>query len=394
MKKVDVIILGAGAAGLMCGAHAGYRGRSVLIIDHAPKAAAKIRISGGGKCNFTNINAQPENYICRNPHFVKSALASYSPQDFIDLVDRHELDYEERELGKLFCLHRAGDLIQILRTESDWAGNQVCLKTDILSVEDHDSGYLLNTSEGAVSCQSLVVATGGLSFPKLKSSDLGYRLAKQFGLNITETKPGLVPLVLAGKWEAFCHDLSGISLDVAVSLPDLVEAPIFKEALLFTHAGLSGPAILQISNYWHPGQPVSINLFPEKNLYETLLEVKENNWHFHRWMQKFFPKKFVQAWLNLYIYPERLAEVSHETIACYAMQMQKWVLYPEKTAGYEKAEVTVGGVDTDMISSKDMQVKNQPGLYFIGEVLDVAGWLGGYNFQWAWASAVAAAKTV
>lgn len=398
-RQFDVVIIGAGASGLMCAAQAGYRGRSVLVLDHAPKAAAKVRISGGGKCNFTNINASPNNYICANPHFVKSALARYKPQDFIDLVDRHGLEYEARELGKLFCLHRAGDLIQILRTECDWAGVELELGVQVQQVSalSDQQGYLVLTSSGVIQCQSLVVATGALSFPKLKATDLGYRLAKQFGLTMNETRPGLVPLVFDNKWLTFCQQLSGVALDVRVSVlsaNDKSKAPSFEEAMLFTHQGLSGPAILQISNYWQPGQGIEINLLPRLNVFDELVALKEQNLHFHKWLNRFWPKKFTQAWLIHFPMPERLAEVSHETLKNYAHLLTHWALYPADTAGYDKAEVTLGGVNVDGIHSKDCQVKHQPGLYFIGEVLDVTGQLGGYNFQWAWSSGFAAAQTV
>ncbi|WP_038070763.1 BaiN/RdsA family NAD(P)/FAD-dependent oxidoreductase [Hydrogenovibrio kuenenii] len=395
--QFDVVVLGAGASGLMCAAQAGYRGRSVLVVDHAPKAAAKIRISGGGKCNFTNVNASFNNYICANPHFVKSALSRYTSQDFIDLVDRHGLEYEERELGKLFCAQRAGDLIQILRTECDWAGVELWLGTDIRQVSalSDKKGYLVLTSQGVVQCESLVVATGALSFPKLKATDLGYRLAKQFGLAVNASRPGLVPLLLDNRWLTFCQQLSGIALDVSVGLvAESKQTPIFNEAILFTHQGLSGPGILQISNYWLPGQGIEINLLPNLDVYESLLTLKESNQYLYKWLNQFWPKKFTQAWLSQFPMPERLAEVSHETLKNYAHLLTHWAIYPSDTAGYDKAEVTLGGVDTDMIQSKDCQVKHQPGLYFTGEVLDVTGQLGGYNFQWAWSSGFAAAQTV
>lgn len=398
MKSVDVLILGAGAAGLMCGAQAGYRGKSVLIIDHAPKAAAKIRISGGGKCNFTNVTVRPEHYLCQNPHFVKSALSSYSSQAFVELVERHGIDYEVREGGKYFCLKGAGQIIQMLRTECDWAGNEVWLNTEVNGVDKDSTGYRVATSQGEVACQSLVVATGGLSFPKLRASDLGYRLAEQFHINTLPLRPGLVPLELQGRWLAFAQGLSGQSLPVSIRLPNNPKAPTFEEAMLFTHTGLSGPAILQASNYWFPGDPIEINLFPANTDNETAdhfwLSQKASGQTFSRACQSRFPKKFCQAWSQAFTVPDRLAEVSHETLSQLSHEMSHWTLYPKGMAGYDKAEVTLGGVDTDALSSKDMQVKDQPGLFFIGEVLDVTGHLGGFNFQWAWASAVAAAKAV
>ncbi len=400
MKQVDVIIVGAGAAGLMCAAQAGYKGLSVLVVDHAPKAAGKIRISGGGRANFTNMGVNPSNFLCDNPHFVKSALAQYGSQDFIDLVDRHGLAYEQRALGKLFCEHRASDLIQILRTECDWAGCQFQLKTAIESVKFlvDKSQYQVNLqpSEGAseaVVCQNLVVATGALSFPKLKASGWGYQLAQQFGLAVLPVRPGLVPLVFTGKWHDFCASLSGLALDVAVSV-ERAEAPSFSEAILFTHHGLSGPAILQASNYWERGQYIEINLLPELNIEQALLDLKADNSLVVSWFKNHFPRKFYQAWLALFPMPERLADTSNDALKAYAQQLQHWRLYPSDTAGYDKAEVTLGGIDTDELQSKDCQVKKQSGLYFIGEVLDVTGQLGGYNFQWAWSSGYVAAQSL
>jgi len=396
----DVLILGAGASGLMCAATAGYRGRSVLLVDHAPKAAAKIRISGGGKANFTNVLVSPENFLCKNPHFVKSALARYQPQDFIDLVDRHGLEYEQREKGKLFCRHRAGDLIQILQTECDWAGVSLRLKTDVLRVIKlgEGKGFIVETSQGAIACQSLVVATGALSFPKLKASDFGYRLAEQFGLKTTEKVPGLVPFVFNNRWLDFCQALSGVSLDVKISVTQQTESGTktvsFEEAMLFTHQGLSGPGILQISNYWQAGQPIVINLLPKQNVEAALLALKHSNASLTKWLQRFWTKRFTQSWLEAFPMPIKLGSASNQDISEFAKQITEWTLYPEDTAGYGKAEVTLGGVDTDEVSSQDFEAKKVSGLFFIGEVLDVTGQLGGYNFQWAWASGFAAGQKV
>ncbi|WP_319558196.1 NAD(P)/FAD-dependent oxidoreductase [Thiomicrorhabdus sp.] len=382
----DVIVVGAGAAGLMCSATAGYRGKRVLVIDHAPKAAAKIRISGGGKCNFTNVNAAPENYICSNPHFVKSALSRYPSHEFIDLADRHGLEYEERELGKLFCSNRASDLIQILRTECDWAQVEFALKTEIEKVISLEGeGFRLSTSQGDMQCRKLVIASGALSFPKLKASDFGYRTARQFGLNVIATRPGLVPLNFSGKWLQRFSDLAGLSLDVRVSCRERS----FQEAMLFTHQGLSGPAILQISNYWRHGDSIEIDLLPNLDVLSELKAIRQQNSNFHHWLNTFWPKRFTQMWLNLYPAPGRLSNAGDEALETLAEQLQRWSLYPSEDGGYDKAEVTLGGVDTDEISSKTFESKRCANLYFIGEVLDVTGQLGGYNFQWAWASAVA-----
>lgn len=405
IKHVDVLIVGAGAAGLMCAATAGYRGRRVLVVDHAPKAAAKIRISGGGKCNFTNHTVTPEDFSCQNPHFVKSALARYQPQDFIDLVDRHGLDYEVRDAGKYFCLNRAGDLIHLLLTECDWAGVELKLKQTIQGVDTRTSSkdvsqdathyaYQVETDTDRIHCQSLVIATGGLSFPKLKASGFGYDIAKQFGLAVLAPRPGLVPLVMADKWLLFCQKLSGVSLEVAITVQTDSGAVTVQESLLFTHFGFSGPAILKISNYWQAGQALQINLLPKYNLLAELDRLKADNGSLKTWLNQVWPKKFTQAWALLHPFPERLAETSNEQLAEMAQQITQWQVYPAKTAGYDKAEVTLGGIDTGAISSKTMECLQQPHLYFIGEVLDVTGQLGGYNFQWAWSSAVAAGQVV
>jgi len=386
----DVIVIGAGASGLMCAATAGYQGKRVLVIEHAPKAAAKIRISGGGKCNFTNINVTPNHYICQNPHFVKSALSRYPSSAFIELVERHGMDYEQRDLGKLFCKERASDLIQILRTECDWAGVEVAVKCNVYSVTYRNEGYQLETALGDITADKLVVATGALSFPKLKASGFGYDIAKQFGLNVVATSPGLVPLVFDGRWQQRIGDLTGLAMDVEVSCG----TQAFKEAVLFTHNGLSGPGILQASNYWQPGQEIGINLLPEKDVYSELKQLKQSGTNIKKWLNQYFTKRFSDAWLEWFPMEQQLSNVPDETLAQYANQLQSWTLYPSDTAGYDKAEVTLGGVDTDEVSSKTFEAKQQPGLYFIGEVLDVTGHLGGYNFQWAWASGVACGLAV
>lgn len=393
--RYDVVIIGAGASGLMCAAQVGYAGKSVLVVDHAPKAAAKIRISGGGKCNFTNMDVSADNFICQNPHFVKSALSRYPSSAFIELVERHGLEYEQRELGKLFCQNRASDLIQILRTECDWAQVEFSLKTQVTAVKSFEkTGYELelsnNDGQFNVQTRSLVVATGALSFPKLKASDLGFRLAKQFDLKVVPTRPGLVPLNFSGKWQQRFAELTGVAFDAKVSC----NGKTFNEAVLMTHQGLSGPAILQISNYWQQGDGIEVDPFASIDLLAELKALKSKGKSFSRWLSKYWSKRMAQAWLEWFPLEGDLANLPDQALADYVEQCQHWRLYPEKTGGYDKAEVTLGGVDTDFISSKTMQAKDQPDLYFIGEVLDVTGQLGGYNFQWAWASAVACAQAI
>jgi len=399
--KQDVVIIGAGAAGLMCAATAGYRGRSVLVLDHAPKAAAKIRISGGGKCNFTNQTVTSEDYLCHNPHFVKSALARYQPEDFIELVERHGVDYEVRDAGKYFCANRAGDLIHLLLTECDWAGVQLQLKENIVQVVDlkaqspsSNEAYQVDTQTQQIQCQSLVIATGGLSFSKLKASGFCYDIAKQFGMPVLPKRPGLVPLVMADKLLVFCQKLSGLSLEVSITVQMDTGTVSVNEAMLFTHFGFSGPAVLKISNYWQAGSALEINLLPQLNLLAELQNLKARNGNLKTWLNQFWPKKFTQAWAEFHTLPEKLAETANEQLAILAEQISRWQIYPAKTAGYDKAEVTLGGVDTSAISSKTMESLKQPNLYFIGEVLDVTGQLGGYNFHWAWASAVAAGQVI
>lgn len=391
MQQYDVVIIGAGAAGLMCAAQAGYRGRRVLVLDHAPKAAAKIRISGGGKCNFTNLNVKPEHYITQNPHFVKSALARYSSGQFIELVERHAIEYEERSHGQLFTLQGAGQIIQMLRQECDWAAAKIQLNTHIHQVEAQaDVGFKVQTSEGDYIAQSLVVATGGLAYPKLKASDFGHRVAQEFGLNVMPSRPGLVPLVFKSNWKDWFSELSGLSMEVEIR----AAGHTFREAMLVTHHGISGPVVLQASNYWQPGQPIEINLLPDKDVLAELKQLKSQSQSLNKWLSQLTTKRFSQAWLAKYPLNKALAECTDKELEDYALGLSQWRLYPQDTAGYDKAEVSLGGVDTNEVSSKTFESHKQPGLYFIGEVLDVTGHLGGYNFQWAWASAVACAQAV
>lgn len=393
-QQWDVIIIGAGAAGMMCAAQAAYRGRRVLLLDNAKQAGRKILISGGGRCNFTNINARPDAYICRNPHFVKSALKRFSANDFIELVERHGLHYHEKTLGQLFCDESAKDLLAILRTELEWSGAQLVLRTEITDISYKDETFTVHTSAAPHYCQSLVIATGGLSMPKLGATPFGYKIAEQFDINVLPTRAGLVPFTLHDADKARFANLAGVSLSCEVSCET---GQTFRESLLFTHRGLSGPAMLQISNYWLPGEWLSINLLPDMDANEWLKTQASARprQKLATLLTEWLPKRFVDAWLAEQQYS---AEVIGQLPAAernqIAANLHHWPLKPNGTEGYRTAEVTLGGVDTDELSSKTMESKKVPGLYFIGEVVDVTGWLGGYNFQWAWSSGWAAGQAV
>ncbi len=402
MRKLDshydVIVVGAGASGMMTAATAGYRGKRVLIIDHAPKAGAKIRISGGGKCNFTNRTVAPANYHCQNPHFVKSALARYPSSLFIDMVERHGIEYEARDHGQLFCTQGAGDIIAMLRTECDWAGVEIRLNCSVSSVEEilpspplskeeTKTHYCVQTSQGTFTTPKLVVATGALSYPKLKASDFGYRIAKQFGIPVVPLRPGLVGLrVGLSDWA----DLAGISLPASLSC----QGHAWTRDLLFTHTGISGPVVLLISNVWREGLAIGVNLLPQVDALREVLALKAQNKELRPWLRSHLPKRLADYYWQLHPLDGKPAELSDDTLRSWAEALQNWQITPTATDGYAKAEVTVGGVDTQAISSKTMEALTQSGLYFIGEVLDVTGDLGGYNFQWAWASGVACGLAV
>lgn len=378
---------------MMCAATAGYRGKQVLLLDHAPKAGAKIRISGGGKCNFTNRQVTPAHFHCQNPHFVKSALARYPSTAFIELVERHGIDYEEREHGQLFTLNGAGDIIAMLRTECDWAGVELKLNCSIHqatfcpATESIDDDYVLHTSQGIYHTNKLVIATGALSFPKLKASDFGYRIAKQFNLPMITPRPGLVGLTIdLPNWS----ELAGIALPATLSC----EGRSWTRNLLFTHTGISGPATLQISNVWQPGGSIHLNLLPDLDAVSAVLSLKAQNKELRPWLRSQLPKRLADYYWELYPLDGKPAELSDDRLRQWAQALQQWILTPSGTDGYHKAEVTVGGIDTQAISSKSMEALTQPGLFFIGEVLDVTGDLGGFNFQWAWASGVACGVAV
>lgn len=398
MKQItttDVLIIGAGAAGLMCAATAGYRGRSVTVVDMGKKAGRKILISGGGRCNFTNQNTLPSNYICQNPHFVKSALSRYSADDFIELVDRHGVDYHHKTLGQLFCDDSAQDIVNVLLTECDWAGVKLNLRSEVLSVtKNDDQTYLVKTSDQDYQCQSLVVASGGLTMPKLGASPIGYKIAEQFGLNVLPTTAALVPFTLHDHDKQRFDGLSGISIDCNVSSED---GTSFRENILFTHRGLSGPAILQISSFWRAGQAVTIDLLPTQNLTDTFEDWRKNQAQksVKNLLASILPKRFIDILVEEKIVPEKAVnQLQHSEITTLAHYLHQWQIKPNGTEGYRTAEVTLGGVDTNELSSKTFEAKQSSGLFFIGEVIDVTGWLGGYNFQFAWSSGVACGQVV
>lgn len=393
MKHHNVIIIGAGAAGLMCAATAGYRGRDVLVLDHAKQAGKKILISGGGRCNFTNQKVEPSNFICRNPHFVKSALARYRSSDFIELVERHGIEYHERDHGQLFCNDSAKEIVAMLLTECEWAGAQVQLRTEIIDIARQDSGvFIINSSKGQYSCDSLVIATGGLSMPKLGATPFGYKVAEQFGLTLLPTHAGLVPFTWHSEQKARFEPLSGIAVPSTITAKDGTE---FSEALLFTHRGLSGPAILQISNYWRAGETISINLLPHMDVAESLqhMTTQHPKQSLRNTLSQWLPKRLIEVLFDEALLNMALNQLVHAQRDQIVADLHQWQLLMNGTEGYRTAEVTLGGVDTDELSSKDMQSKKVPGLYFAGEVMDVSGWLGGFNFQWAWASGVAVGQS-
>lgn len=391
----DVIIIGAGAAGLMCAYNAGYRGRNVLVLDNAKKAGRKVLISGGGRCNFTNNNIDTNAFICNNPHFVKSALSRFTAWDFIELVERHGIAFHERDHGQLFCDDSAKDIVDMLHTECEWAGVQIQLRTEILSITKDEEGlFNLTTNQGDYRCQSLVIATGGLSMPKLGATPYGYKIAEQFGLDIVETKAGLVPFTLHKEDKDKYAELSGISLPARITTASGVS---FKEALLFTHRGLSGPSVLQVSSYWQPGEAISIDLLPESNIVTTLATLTEShpNQALKTALGQLLPKRLVAIFYQDELLPDcSLKQLGHKQLAEIEGLLHNWQVKPNGTEGYRTAEVTLGGVDTDALSSKTMEAKSVSGLYFIGEVMDVSGWLGGYNFQWAWSSGWSAGQFV
>jgi predicted Rossmann fold flavoprotein len=392
LDQFDVVVIGAGAAGMMCAVEAGKRGRSVLVLDHAAKPGEKIRISGGGRCNFTNLNAAPGNFISQNPSFAISALRRYTQRDFIALVERYGIAYHEKTLGQLFCDGSSKQIIDLLLNEMRQGNVELRLSTSVESVEKAPEGFALKLSQGAVQCRSVVVATGGKSIPKMGATGFGYDLAQQFGLKIVETRPALVPLTLEPTLLERLTPLAGVSVDAVVGC----RKTTFSEAMLFTHRGLSGPAILQISSYWREGDEIVLSMLPGVNLFEELRAARAQNGRqaLQTALSAFLPKRLAQLIAETEKGPANLADYSDKRLRTIDEAVNRWRFKPAGSEGYRTAEVTLGGVDTRELDSRTMEAKAVPGLYFIGEVVDVTGWLGGYNFQWAWSSGWCAGQAV
>lgn len=400
--EYDVAVIGAGAAGMMAASVAGQRGLRVVLIDHAKRLAEKIRISGGGRCNFTNVGTTPANFISQNPNFCRSALSAYQPKDFLALVNAYRIPWHEKHKGQLFCDDSSTSIIELLRSECAKGHVSWRMPCSIKGVTKLDDGFELQTSQGTLYVKEVVVATGGMALPQVGATDFSLVLARQFGLKIIEPRPALVPLTFDSQlWSSFSV-LSGVATEVVLSNQDTPKKRIeFSEDLLFTHRGLSGPGILQISSYWKQGEHIVINLAPEINISEALIAAKQGNrQQVGTVLSRFWPKRLVEQWLDANttiptgLAQQRLADVSDKTLRLLGEQIHQWVLHPVGTAGYKKAEVMSGGVDTKMLNQKSMQTKHVKGLYFIGEAVDVTGWLGGYNFQWAWASGVACGRAL
>jgi predicted Rossmann fold flavoprotein len=393
LDTCDVLIIGAGAAGMMCAIEAGKRGRSVRLIDHAKAPGEKIRISGGGRCNFTNSRLSPEAYLSANPRFALSALRRYTAKDFIALVDRYQIPWHEKTLGQLFCDDSARDIIEMLLTEIEAAGVELRLNCPVARIDTRGEGFVVQLAGGeAIGCASLVIATGGKSIPKMGATGFGYEIACQFGANVIPTRAALVPLTFDNELLEFCKALSGLSVEASVSCGKAS----FSEGLLFTHRGLSGPSILQISSYWQEGQSIEINLAPKKNAFEFLKDQKRiaPKTEIQNILGEILPKRLAQSLCDLQGIAGRIADLPNASLEKLAKTVNNWQILPAGTEGYRTAEVTLGGVDTNDLSSKTMEAKSQKGLYFIGEVVDVTGHLGGFNFQWAWSSGYVAGQSV
>jgi predicted Rossmann fold flavoprotein len=396
-KQFDVAVIGAGAAGMMCAGVAAQRGKKVVLIDHATKLAEKIRISGGGRCNFTNIDTGPQNFLSQNPHFCKSALSRYTPQDFLGLIKRYRIGFHEKHKGQLFCDSSSEDIINMLKAECDAGQVTWRMPCRVDAIGKAGDAFRIEAGTEELLADRVVIATGGLSIPKIGATDFAYRIAKQFGLKLIETRPGLVPLTFdPDAWQAFVQ-LAGVALPVEIDTGEKKSRQHFREDLLFTHRGLSGPAVLQISSYWHPGTAIGLDLMPEIDVAEALIQsknsIKKNlGNHLAQWL----PARLVQEWLpaNDFQADARVADLPDKQLRRLGESLKHWSIVPTGSEGYRKAEVTCGGIDTRALSQQTMMANAVPGLYFIGEAVDVTGWLGGYNFQWAWASGMAAGLSV
>lgn len=393
MKKIDVLIIGASASGLMCAIEAAKRGRSVVVLDHARKPGNKIRMSGGGRCNFTNYTVDAENYLSNNVHFCKSAISRFTQWDFIALVHKYNIPYHERDHGQLFCDETAKDILDMLLAECELYKVTICLKTEITKIEKQaDNHYRITSSRGDYHCQSIVIATGGLSIPTMGATPFGYKIAEQFGIKVWPTKAGLVPFTLQPEDKARFSPLSGIAIESVITYQDIS----FRENLLFTHRGLSGPVVLQVSSYWQPGSEIQIDLLPDNNLLDELisLQATRSQAKLKNVLADYLPKRVIATFLDEQLLEKSLQNISHSLFEDVADALHGWRIKPNGTEGYRTAEVTVGGVDCNAVSSKTMEANEVKGLYFVGEVLDVTGWLGGYNFQWAWSSGWCAGQYV
>lgn len=395
--QYDVAVIGAGAAGMMCAAVAGQRGKSVVIIDHASKLAEKIRISGGGRCNFTNLHAGPLNFLSENPHFCKSALSRYSPQDFLSMVKRYKIAFHEKHKGQLFCDDSAEEIIRMLKAECDLGKVSWRMPCKLVDVQSAKAGFVLSTEQGEIFANSVVIATGGLSIPKIGATDFSYKVAQHFGLKLVEPRPALVPLTFdPASWEAFVP-LSGISLEVEIATGEKKNKVVFREDLLFTHRGLSGPGVLQISSFWQAGQVIRVNLLPEMDVAQDLIDAKmTTKKNLANYLSAYLPARLVDGLLLAHGFAgdTRVADMQDKRLKLLGDKINRWELVPSGSEGYRKAEVTRGGVDTKELSQQTMMANKVPGLYFIGESVDVTGWLGGFNFQWAWASGFVAGQAV
>ncbi|MDT0498904.1 NAD(P)/FAD-dependent oxidoreductase [Algiphilus sp. W345] len=393
MFSCDVVVIGGGAAGLMSAMVAGQRGRRVVLIEHAKRVGKKILMSGGGRCNFTNLYAGPDNYLSSNPHFCKSALARYTPADFIALVERHRIAYHEKELGQLFCDESSKDIVRMLLSECETAGVNILTECAVRSVESLEGdGFVIDTARGRFQTESLVIASGGLSIPKMGATGFGYALARQFGLSVVDTRAGLVPLTLSGTPLEDWEGLPGIAIDAAAT----ANGTDFRGGLLWTHRGFSGPSILQISSYWKSGDTLHLNLLPELDAADDLLSARRDQprLRLRQWLDARLPGRLAQRLCARFFEDRPLAQLRDAALREIGQQLNAWPIVVSGTEGYRTAEVTLGGVDTRELSSSTMESRRVPGLYFVGEVVDVTGWLGGYNFQWAWASAQAAGAAV